>query len=170
MSDTGDAYYKGIRIETGSDQGGNRASRESLEDAAVASVVQASNVEVPEEQLEETVSYMASAHFQHMKYDHMFAGRTYMPSPDESEEQMRLIREEAYQSIKTELVLKQIAAAEKLEVTHAELEEEATRIAERQGMSLTMVKDFLGEDLTSLRQDILLKKAADFVYQHAVFV
>jgi trigger factor len=170
MSDTSGTHYKGIHIKTTSGQADVQESRESLEDAVIASVVQASDMEVPKEQLEETVAYMTSGHFQRMKYDSMFAGRTYMPSPDETAEQMQLIREEAYQSIKTELVLKQIADAEKLEVTYAELEEEAARIAERQGMSLAMVKDFLGEDLTSLRQDLLLKKAVDFVYQHAVFV
>jgi trigger factor len=170
MSDTDNSYYKGIHIKIDNDQTGAQASRESLEDAVIAGVVKASDMEVPEDELEETVAYMTSGHFQRMKYDTMFAGRMYMPTPDESAEQIRLIREEAYRSIKTELVLKQIADAEKLEVSPAELEEEAAKIAERQEMSLTMIKDFLGEDLVSLRHDLLLKKAVDFVYQHAVFV
>lgn len=132
--------------------------------------VQSSDIKVPDEKLEETVSYLVGAHYQRMKYDSMFAGKMFMPSSDELEEQAQLIRKQAYLDLKTELVLQQIAEAEGLVVTSAELEEEAAGIAERQGLTLAMVKDFLGDDHLPLQQDLLLRKAADFVYKHAVFI
>jgi trigger factor len=168
--DKTDKYYIGVVIDAAADKSAADSSREALEEAAVTKAVQSSSLDVPDDELEETTAYLASGYYQRMKYDSMFAGKAYMPLPEELEEQRRLIREQAYLSIKTELVLKQVAEAEGLEVTDEELEGEASRMADRQGLPLDAVKAFLGDDLGSLRQDLLMRKAADFIYQHAVFV
>jgi trigger factor len=170
MPDVDNRYYKGIVIETSGTQRDVQTSRELLEDVVIAKLMELSDVEVSEDKLEEEVSYLATAHSQRMKYDHIFSGRIYMPLPDELAENVRMIREETHRSMRAELILKQIVEAEGLDVTDAEVEEEAARIAERQEMSLTVVKDFLGADLASLRHDLLLDKALDLVCQHAVFV
>jgi len=65
-------------------------------------------------------------------------------------------------------VLKEIIAAENLEVSKEELEEEAKALSVRHQMPVEMVKDFLGEDLELLKDDLLVRKAIDFVQAHAV--
>jgi len=48
------------------------------------------------------------------------------------------------------------------------LEEEAKAIAIRQKVQIEMVKDFLGEDLELLKDDLLVRKAIDYVHANAV--
>jgi trigger factor len=70
--------------------------------------------------------------------------------------------------LKTEIILRGIIDAERFEVTMDELETAAQDIADREKITLEMVKDFLGENLEALRNDLLIRKALDFIYDNAV--
>ena len=59
------------------------------------------------------------------------------------------------------------ADIEEKEVTQEELEEEARAISIRQQMPIEVVRDFFGEDLGPLKDDLLVRKAIDSINANA---
>jgi len=77
-------------------------------------------------------------------------------------------REQAEKQVKLSLALEKIAELENIEVGTEELEEEYNRLAEQYNMEADKVKILLPEE--SIKSDMLMKKTADFVKDHAVAV
>lgn len=132
-----------------------------MKEELLEAFVEASNFEVPKDQLEETIAQLTTEILHRKRYEYMAVGQIFMP--EDIEQFTEEIRNLAYTQLKTQLVLEDIIEKEAFEVTVEELEEEAQALAERQQLTLEAVKDFLGEDMVSLRKDILIRKAIDFI-------
>ena len=76
------------------------------------------------------------------------------------------LRPQAEKQVKVRLALEKIAALENLAVADEEIEEEYKRIAEAYNMEIDRVKGMVETD--SLKADLLVKKASDFVKEKAV--
>jgi len=84
-----------------------------------------------------------------------------------NEENLREIyRPQAEQQVKLNLAFEKIAELENLEVSAEELEAEYNKLAEQYNMPADKVKILLPEE--SLKNDLLLQKAADFVKDNAI--
>jgi trigger factor len=123
--------------------------------------VEASDITVPEDLFEETVERMTLEVMHGKRYEYMANGKIFMP--EDVEQFAEEIRSLAYTQLKTQLVLEDIIKKEAFEVTTEELENEAKALAERQQMTIEAVRDFLGKELASLKDDILIRKAIDFI-------
>lgn len=78
------------------------------------------------------------------------------------------LKPEALKRIQSRLVLEAVAAAEKMEATDEELEDEYKTMAEAYGMEADKVKELLGESgKKQVAQDICVRKAADFIVENA---
>ena len=139
-----------------------------LMEAILDKVLEANDIEVPQDLVDNEVTMMVMELKHKMKYESMLSGGYFDFMQDDMADRMEEFREEAFKLVKTRLVLKGIIEAENFEVTKEDLEEEAKAISVRQQMPIEMVKDFLGEDLESLKDDLLVRKAIDFVYANAV--
>lgn len=137
------------------------------EDAILDKILEASDIEVPQALVDEEVRMMVFELNHRMKYDGLATGAYIGLTQDEQAERLAVFKREASKLVKTRLVLRSIIQAEKLEVTEAELEEEAKALAVREQMPIEMVKDFLGEDLEPLKEDLLVRKAIDFINANA---
>ena len=150
----------------------NASSHEDAEmrmkDAIIDKVLEANNIEVPQDMVDNEVTMMVIELKHKMKYDSMEPGGYCDFMMDDMADRMGKIREEAFNLVKTKMVLKGIIEAENIEVNKEDLEEEAKAISVRQQMPIEMVKGFLGEDLESLKDDLLVRKAIDFIYANAV--
>ncbi len=82
---------------------------------------------------------------------------------DKLREQMR---PQAEKQVKVRLALEKIAELEKLAVSDEEIEEEYKRIADAYSMEIDRVKGMIETD--SLKADLLVKKASDFIKEKAV--
>ncbi len=82
---------------------------------------------------------------------------------DKMREQMR---PQAEKQVKVRLALEKIAALENLAVTDEEIEEEYKRIADAYSMEIDRVKGMVETD--SLKADLLVKKASEFIKEKAV--
>jgi len=118
-------------------------------------------IEVPEDIIEETIKMMTEQVFHSKRYECMANGVVFMPG--DLEKYAEEIQIEAKKLVKTQLVLDYIIEKEAYEVTMGELEEEAAALAERQQVTIETVKDFLGEDLSAIKKDILTRKAIAFI-------
>ena len=134
-----------------------------LKDAIVAEMVEARDIEVPQDLVDAEARMMAIELYQELKYASMLSAGEPGFLPDEMADRMEEIRQEAFRTVKTRLVLRDIIETESLEVTQEELEAEAMAISVRQQMPIEMVKGFLGDDLRMLRDDLLVRKALDSV-------
>lgn len=135
------------------------AAETRIENARLEKVVAAYDIEVPQALVDAEVNMLILELHQRTKYESLASGRCVGFTQDEMADRLAEFRAEAFKLVKTRLVLKRIIAAEHLAVTRAELEAEAKAISVRQQVSIAMVKDFLGEELEPLRDDLLVRKA-----------
>jgi|GEM_PF-926335 len=140
-----------------------------LKEAAVNKIVEANDIEVPKDLVDEEAEMMLCELTHKMKYDSMASGGYFGFMQDDMAALKESVREEAFRQVKTRLVIQGIIEAENFAVSKEELEEEAKAISDRQRVPIGMVKDFLGEDLEPLKKDLLVRKAIDFIYASAVF-
>lgn len=160
--------YKGVEVERVKNEPSAKNVEMRLKDAIIDKVLEANDIEVPQNLVDEEVTMMVYELNHKIKYESMSSGGYFGFMQDDMDDRKEKFREEAFKLVKTRMVLKGIIEAENFEVTKEELEEEAKAISVRQQMPIEMVKDFLGEDLESLKDDLLVRKAIDFVYANAV--
>lgn len=84
---------------------------------------------------------------------------------------MEDIRPHALETIKERLVLEAIAKAENIEVTEEDVEAEIQKMADMYKMDLEKAKELLSDkEKESLKEDLAVSKAADFIYENGVAV
>jgi trigger factor len=154
--------YKGVEVERGKNE------EMQFKDRILEKVLEANDIEVPQNLVDDEVKMMVLEMNHRMKYESMASGGYIEFTQEDVDAYLEEFKAEAFKLVKTRLVLKGIIEAENLEVTKEELNEEAKAISLRQQMSIEMVKDFLGDDLATLKNDLLVRKAIDFVQANAV--
>ena len=83
------------------------------------------------------------------------------------EQFMEEVKPVAIKNIKDRLTLKAIAAAENLEVTDEEVENEIAETAKAYGMEVDKLKEFMSdEEKDAIKKDLSMKKASDFLYEN----
>ncbi len=81
------------------------------------------------------------------------------------------IRPNAELQVKGTLALEEIAKLENLEVAEAEIDEQLTKMADAYNMKLEEVKKFMrDEDIESLKSDLKIQKAMDFLVENTTWV
>lgn len=162
--------YKGVKVERVKNARSDEDAVMKMKDAILDKIVDANDIEVPQSMVQDEVTRMVCELSQQLKYQAMQSGDYSYLQRNDMADHMEEIKEEAVRLLKTKLVLKGIIEAENLEVTKEELEKEAKAISVRQQMPIEMVKDFFGEEFAQLKDDLLVRKAIDFVYANAVII
>ena len=152
-------YYDGVAIK-------RTVDREAMRDAALRRAVELAPFDVPEEAVESEYRLLLADFRQRLTYDSMATGRP-VYTYEELEERMAGLRDEALFQVKAQMVLTDIIRQEGLTVSSEELEEEGRAIAQRQGVPLEEVKNFLGADLSLVKTDLLERKAMDLIVERA---
>ena len=79
------------------------------------------------------------------------------------------VKPQVLKRIQSRLVLEAVAEAENIEVTEEEVSEELKKMGEAYQMEIDKVEEFLGENgRTQVKEDIRVRKAAEFVVENAV--
>ena len=141
-------------------------AQNEFEFAALAKAVGNMTVNVPEEMVEEQLDNMVNDYRQNVAMQGMdFAQYLGMMGMDESSFR-GIMRPSAENQTKNEILLEAIAAAEGLEPSEEEVEEEYKRVAGMYGAELEQVKAAVASEMVI--RDLKLKKAADVLYSNAV--
>ena len=138
-----------------------------MKDAAILKVVEANEVEIPRAMVDDEIDRMANELDQQLRYQGMglnqyleFVGKNIAEFREE-------LRPEAEKSVKTRIVLMGVAAAEALQVTDEEREEELKAMAAQYQMEVEKIKSLIGEEnLGFLTKDLQVKKAIDFISEY----
>ncbi len=79
------------------------------------------------------------------------------------------IKPQAQKRIQSRLVLEAVAKAENIGASDEEYNEEIKKMADAYQMDIEEINDMIGEfEKKSIREDICIRKAADFVVENAV--
>ena len=168
MSTHGLKNYLGIEVEQVENAPSGKDAEEQLKERILDKVLEANDIEVPQDLVEEEVSMMVLEMNHRMKYDSLASGVCLDFTQEDLDARLKKFKAEAFRLVKTRIVLEGVIEAENLEVTKEELEEEAKAISVRQQMPIEMVKGFLGQDLGLLENDLLARKAINLIQSHAV--
>ena len=141
----------------------NEAKR-AKEDEAIAKIIEASEMEIPEAMIETQCENMLNEFAQRIAQSGLsmdqymqFSGLTI----DKLKEQ---VRPEAETRIKSSLVLEQIAKEENFEITEEEIEAEIAKMAAQYGMEADKLKEYMGEaEKTSMKRDLAVMKAVELI-------
>lgn len=146
-----------------------KASEErQMQDAALAKVVEANEVEIPSIMVEDEIDRMIQELDQQLRYQGLsvdqyieFVGKDAKAFRDE-------LRPDAERQVKTRMLLNGIAEAEKIEVSQEELEKELEDMAAQYQTTADKIKEMIGvENITFLQKDMKIKKAIEFIYDNA---
>ena len=146
-----------------------KASEErQMQDAALAKVVEANEVEIPSVMIEDEIDRMIQELDQQLRYQGLsvdqyveFVGKDAKAFRDE-------LRPDAERQVKTRMLLNGIAEAEKIEVSQEELEKELEDMAVQYQTTADKLKEMIGvENINFLQKDMKSKKAIEFIYDNA---
>lgn len=134
----------------------------------IEAIVTDSEMEIPEPMLATQQKQMVDEFAQRMQMQGLsmeqyfqFTGATY-------DKMIEQVKPQAERRIKSRLVLEAIVKAEKIEATEEEYEEELKSMAEAYQMEVEKVKEMLpAKSAEQIRQDIAVRKAAEFAVEHA---
>ncbi|NQD65089.1 trigger factor [Bacillus haikouensis] len=123
-------------------------------------------VEIPEVMVNSEVDRMMQEFEQRLQMQGMNL-ELYFQFSGQSEEDLKgQMKEDAGKRVRTNLTLEAIAAAENLEVTDEEAEEEVNKMAEQYNMSADNIKQALG-GLDTLKADLKVRKALEFLVDNS---
>lgn len=145
-----------------------KEAKDAKEAAVIEAIVNDSEMEIPEAMLLTQQKQMVDEFAQRMQMQGIsmdqylqFTGATY-------DKMMEQVRPQAERRIKSRLVLEAVVKAENIEASDADYEEELKSMAEAYQMEVDKVKEMLPEkSVVQIKQDIAVRKAAEFVVEKA---
>lgn len=145
-----------------------KEAKDAKEAAVIEAIVNDSEMEIPEPMLKTQQRQMVDEFAQRMQMQGLsmeqyfqFTGATY-------DKMIEQVKPQAERRIKSRLVLEAIVKAEKIEASEEDYEEELKSMAEAYQMEVEKVKEMLPEkSADQIRQDIAVRKAAEFAVEHA---
>jgi trigger factor len=141
-----------------------------MQDEAIGKVVENnSQVEVPSVMVEDEVNRMIQELDQQLRYQGLsiaqyaeFTGKDLAGFRDE-------IRPDAERQVKTRMILRGIVAAENIQVSDEEVEDELKLMAVQYQTTADKIREMIGvENMSYLKKDLQIKKAIQFIYDNAV--
>ncbi|MEL3974639.1 trigger factor [Rossellomorea oryzaecorticis] len=123
-------------------------------------------VEIPEVMVNSEVDRMMQEFGQRLEMQGMNLDLYFQFSGQTEEDLRGQMTEDAGKRVRTNLTLEAIAAAENLEVTDEEAEEEVNKMAEQYNMSADNIKQALG-GLDTLKADLKVRKAVEFLVDNS---
>ncbi len=138
------------------------------EDAVVKAVIEDSEMELPEKMVETQQRQIVNDFAQRLQYQGMDMNQYMQYTGNTVEQMLEQVKPQAIERIQSRLVLEAVAAAEKLEATDEDVEEELKKMADQYKMELDKVKELMGESgLKSMKEDLAVQKAAKFLVENA---
>ena len=142
-------------------------TKREQEDEAIAAIVEASEMEIPEAMIQTQCEDMVNEFAQRiaqsgltMEQYMQFSGQTVQGLMDQ-------VRPEAETRIKTSLVLEAVVKAEGIEATDADVDAEIEKMAGMYGMDVEQLKGYMGEaEKASMKNQMAITKAVEFIMEN----
>ncbi len=146
-----------------------KEARDAKEEKVIEAIINDSDMEIPEAMLTTQQRQMVDEFGQRIQMQGIPMEQYYQMTGNTRERMIEQVRPQAEKRIKSRLVLEAIAKAENIEVTEEEFEEELKTIAEAYQIEIDEVKKTLPEEsIKQIREDLAVRKAAEFARDNAV--
>lgn len=145
-----------------------KEAKDNKEREAVEAVVDLSEMDIPEAMVETQQRQMVDEFAQRITMQGLSMEQYFQFTGTNYQQMLENVKPQAEKRIQSRLVLEAIAEAEKIEVSDEEFEKEIETMAEVYQMEASKVKEMLGDkEIKNIRQDLAVKKAAEFVVENA---
>lgn len=145
-----------------------KEAKENKEREAVEAVVDLSEMDIPEAMIETQQRQMVDEFAQRITMQGLSMEQYFQFTGTNYQQMIENVKPQAEKRIQSRLVLEAIAAAENIEVSDEEFDKEIETMAEVYQMDASKVKEMLGEkEMKNIRQDLAVRKAAEFVAENA---
>lgn len=145
-----------------------KEAKENKEREAVEAVIDLSEMDIPEAMIETQQKQMVDEFAQRITMQGLSMEQYFQFTGTSYQQMIENVKPQAEKRIQSRLVLEAIAAAEKIEVSDEEFDKEIETMAEVYQMDAAKVKEMLSEkEMKNIRQDLAVRKAAEFVAENA---
>lgn len=145
-----------------------KEAKDAREAAVIEAIVKDSDMEIPEAMLATQQRQMVDEFAQRIQMQGLSIDQYYQFTGSSYEQMIEQVKPQAEKRIKSRLVLEAVAAAENIVATDEDYEEELKVMAESYQMEVEKVKELLPEkSAAQIREDIAVRKAAEFVVENA---
>lgn len=145
-----------------------KAARDAKETAVIDAIIADSDMDIPEAMVTTQQKQMIDEFAQRMQMQGLSMEQYFQFTGATLDKMMEQVKPQAETRIKSRLVLEAVAAKEGIEATEEDYEEEIKTMAEVYQMEPDKIKEMLPEkSVKGIKEDIAVKKAAEFVVNNA---
>ena len=145
-----------------------KAARDAKEAAVIDAIIAESDMDIPEAMVTTQHTQTIDEFAQRMQMQGLSMEQYFQFTGATLDKMMEQVKPQAETRIKSRLVLEAVAAKEGIEATEEDYEEEIKTMAEVYQMEPDKIKEMLPEkSVKGIKEDIAVKKAAEFVVNNA---
>ncbi len=164
--DTLEEYKADVRKNL--EEAKEKEAKDEKESKVIEAIVNDSKMDIPEAMITTQQNQMVDEFAQRMSMQGLSMEQYYQFTGASHDRLFEQVRPQAEQRIKARLVLEAIAKAENITASDEDVEEELKTIADAYQLELDKVKETMPEkSLEGIREDIVVKKAAEFAVSNA---
>ena len=142
-------------------------AKSAKEDAVIDAVIAEAQMEIPDAMLETQQRQMVDEFAQRIQSQGLSMDQYMQFTGLTADKMLEQVKPQALKRIQSRLVMEAVAAAEKIEASEEEFEEEVKVMGEAYQLEPEKVKELLGENgKKQVKEDICIKKAVDFVVEN----
>ena len=143
-------------------------AKDEKEAAVIEAIIKDAEMEIPEAMLQTQQKQMVDEFAQRIQMQGLSIDQYFQFTGTNYDKMIEQVKPQAEKRIQSRLVLEAIAAAEKIEATEEDFEEEMKVMAETYQMEVDKVKELLPEkSVAQIKEDLAVRKAAEFVVENA---
>ncbi len=145
-----------------------KEAKDEKEARVIEAIVKDAAMDIPEAMIKTQQEQMIDEFAQRMSMQGLTMDQYYQFTGSSYDKMIESVRPQAEERIKSRLVLEEIAKAENIECTDADVEDEMKKMAEVYQMEVDKIKEMLPEkSLKGIKEDIKVRKAAEFAVENA---
>ncbi|MBQ7614467.1 MAG: trigger factor [Butyrivibrio sp.] len=138
------------------------------EDEVVRVVIDDAEMELPEAMIETQQRQMVNEFAQRLQMQGMNMDQYLQYTGSSVDQMLAQVKPQAIERIKSRLVLEAVAAAENIEISDKDLEEELESMAHQYKMDVEKLKEMMSDaEKKQIKSDLAVQKAADFLVENA---
>jgi len=165
-SDTVEEYKEEIRKKLTERKEAD--AKKVKEDAVIDAIIEDAKMDIPDAMVETQQRQMVQEFAQRMQAQGITMDRYMQYTGTSADMLLEQAKPQALRRIQSRLVLEAVVAAEKMEASEEEFEEEVKTMGEAYQMEPDKVKELLGENgREQVMEDICIRKAVEFVVENA---
>ena len=145
------------------------AARREKEEAVIKAIVEEAKMDIPEAMIKTEARGLANNYSQRLMQQGLSLEQYFQFTGLTMDKLLEQLAPQAEDNIKSRLVLEAVAKAEGIEASDEDYEEELKRMSEIYQLEVDKMKEMIGEsEAETIKKDIVIQKAVDFVRDNAV--